>query len=306
MTTIPLGGDPAPRSGRARSGRSRLLYEEVIDRVERLIVERALGPGDKLPSQDELSDLSGVSLITVRRALEELERAGRVRRHQGLGTFLASPKILSDPSHSGGLGDTLGEAAEVAPVGTKLLGVTRCRPSADLAVALQIRPDELVWQVHRQRLIADKPLIVETATIPVALAVDLDRVYQGGSLYETLAARYGLDDDYEEQFLDVVHPTARVRSLLHLSARDLVVRIRGITRDTSGVPFDVFEQVYPASEFAFVIAGRTNRRLHQGDLSRDWSATPLDTDVAAPPAKRSGRRTTRPASGSRASTRGGG
>lgn len=275
MTTIPLGGSPQPRSGRGRSGRARLLYEEVIDRVERLILENGLGPGDKLPSQDQLSQLTGVSLITVRRALEELERAGRVRRHQGLGTFLASPKILSDPSLSGALGQALGGSGESGRVATKLLGTTRCRPSADLAEALQIDRAEPVWQVHRQRLIADQPMIVETATIPVALAPDLDRVYRSGSLYETLADRYGLDDDYEEQFLEVVHAEAGARTLLRLSPRDLVVRIRGITRDTSGVPFDVFEQVYPAAQFAFVIAGKTNRRLHHGDLSRDWSATPI-------------------------------
>lgn len=278
MTTIPLGGNPQSRPGRTRSGRSRLLYEEVIDRVERLILETGLGPGDKLPSQDQLSRLSGVSLITVRRALEELERAGRVRRHQGLGTFLASPKILSDPSLSGGLGPALGGSSDSPRVGTKLLATTRCQPSADLAVALQIDQTEPVWQVHRQRLIGDKPMIVETATIPVALAPDLDRTYQRGSLYETLAERYGLDDDYEEQFLDVVHPEANARALLRLNPRDLVVRIRGITRDTGGVPFDVFEQVYPAAQFAFVIAGKTNRRLHHGDLSRDWSATPISTE----------------------------
>jgi GntR family transcriptional regulator len=127
-------------------------------------------------------------------------------------------------------------------------------------------------------------MILETATIPVALATDLDVVYREGSLYSTLAEHYGLDDDYEEQFLDVVHPDAESRSLLRLSARDLVVRIRGITRDARGVPFDVFEQQYPAAEFAFVIAGRADRRLHHGDLLRDWSTTPVDENDETPDA----------------------
>jgi len=33
--------------------------------------------------------MAGVSLITVRRALAELEREGRVHSHQGVGTFVA-------------------------------------------------------------------------------------------------------------------------------------------------------------------------------------------------------------------------
>ena len=74
MTVIPLGGrfprEPVrPIAGRTR--RSKLLYEEVIDLIDRIIIERQLGPGDMLPSQGELAKSAKVSLITVRRALEE-------------------------------------------------------------------------------------------------------------------------------------------------------------------------------------------------------------------------------------------
>jgi len=79
------GKGPGP-PGRAGSG---LLYEQVVSYIEQLVAERGLAPGDMLPTHAELAELTGVSLITVRRALDELERAGKVRRHQGLGTFLA-------------------------------------------------------------------------------------------------------------------------------------------------------------------------------------------------------------------------
>src|SRR5277367_1917738 len=75
----------------------------MIEFVERLVTDGNLAPGDMLPTQAELAAAAGVSLITVRRALEELERAGRVRRHQGVGTFLARPRIISEPGRSGGL-----------------------------------------------------------------------------------------------------------------------------------------------------------------------------------------------------------
>lgn len=274
MTVIKLGGR-AHGSGRPR--RARLLYEEVIDLIDRLVAEQGLGPGDMLPSQAELASLAKVSLITVRRALEELERDGRVRRHQGLGTFLARPKILADPARSGTLGDTLSAVPEAAQVTTKLLQIVRGQPSDDVAAALEIGAGEPVWLVRRLRLIAKVPSIVETAIIPVALAPDLPDASREGSLYETLRTRYGLDDDYEEQLLDVIHPTAELRSLLRLTPRALVVRIQGVTRDRSGTPFDCFEQVYPASQFAFAIAGHAERRLHHGKVSRDWSVSAFPT-----------------------------
>ena len=289
MTTIPLGDGGRPyRSSMGRGRGTRLLYAEVIDRVEQLIVERELEPGDRLPSQDELAELTGTSLITVRRALEELQREGRVRRHQGLGTFLANPKVLSDPSHAGPLGSGLSTSDKAPKVTTTVLSVERCQPSADLAAALQIGDNDDVWEVHRERQIDGRPMIIETARIPVKLAPGLDRAYHSGSLYETLAMRYGLDDDYEEQFLDVTHPSSAIRTRLRLSANSLVVRIRGITRASNGVHFDVFEQVYPAAEFGFVIAGQTTRELHPGDLNRDWSTRPVPAAPATSKPRGSG------------------
>ncbi len=283
MTTIPLGEGGRPfRATHGRGRGTRLLYAEVIDRVEQLIVERGLGPGDRLPSQDELAELTGTSLITVRRALEELQREGKVRRHQGLGTFLSSPKIISDPTHAGALGSALTASDKPAEVTTTVFSVTRCRPSSDLAAALQIEVDEDVWEVHRERQIDGRTMIIEKARIPAKLAPALDREYHSGSLYETLAIRYGLDDDYEEQYLDLTHPTTEIRSRLRLSPSSLVVRIRGVTRASNGIRFDVFEHVYPATEFAFVIAGQTTRQLHQGELNRDWSTSPPQSAPAEP------------------------
>ncbi len=51
---------------------------------------------------------------------------------------------------------------------------------------------------------------------------------------------YGLDDDFEEQVLDVIHADAEVRALLQLGPRSQVVRIQGLTRDKAGVPLDRF------------------------------------------------------------------
>ena len=97
---LDLGGSRPDRPGRrsAAGKGGALLYEQVVEYVEKLVSERGLVPGDLLPTYAELAESVGVSLITVRRALDELERAGKVRRHQGLGTFLARPRILSEPA----------------------------------------------------------------------------------------------------------------------------------------------------------------------------------------------------------------
>src|SRR3954467_10211150 len=46
-------------------------------------------PGDRLPSEAVLADDLGVHRLTVRRALDELSREGRLRARQGAGTFVS-------------------------------------------------------------------------------------------------------------------------------------------------------------------------------------------------------------------------
>lgn len=277
-TVIDLGGRVARRTRRVSAPpgrRSRLLYEEVIELVERIIVELKLAPGDLLPTQAEIAERAKVSLITVRRALDELEREGRVRRHQGVGTFLAHPKIVSRPAMSGGLQSTFGSEGESTRIATTVLAVSTVRPSPDLAGVLQVDVTDELWQVRRLRLLRGAPMILETALIPVALAPGLDTFGTEplGSLYELLATRFGLQDDYEEQYLEVVSASAEQRRLLKLPARTQVVRIRGVSTDPSGVPFDCFEQVYPAANFVFSMSGRTSRQLLSEPVSRDWSVS---------------------------------
>jgi GntR family transcriptional regulator len=65
------------------------LYEQIINGVKREVSEGRLAPGAELPSFRQLAADLLVSIITVKRAYEELERDGIVYRKQGLGTFVA-------------------------------------------------------------------------------------------------------------------------------------------------------------------------------------------------------------------------
>jgi GntR family transcriptional regulator len=65
------------------------LYQQIVDGVKREISEGRLAPGAPLPSFRGLAQQLAVSVITVRRAYEDLERERIIYRRQGLGTFVA-------------------------------------------------------------------------------------------------------------------------------------------------------------------------------------------------------------------------
>jgi len=66
------------------------LYQQIIDGLKREVSEGRLAPESALPSFRGLAEDLMVSVITVKRAYEELERDGIIYRRQGLGTFVAS------------------------------------------------------------------------------------------------------------------------------------------------------------------------------------------------------------------------
>ena len=65
------------------------LYQQIVDRLKREVSEGRLKPGAALPSFRLLAEELLVSVITVKRAYEELEREGIIFRRQGLGTFVS-------------------------------------------------------------------------------------------------------------------------------------------------------------------------------------------------------------------------
>ena len=65
------------------------LYLQIVDRLKREISEGRLEAGAPLPSFRRLAEELLVSVITVKRAYEELERDGIIYRRQGLGTFVS-------------------------------------------------------------------------------------------------------------------------------------------------------------------------------------------------------------------------
>jgi DNA-binding GntR family transcriptional regulator len=285
---LDLGGSRARPAAPGKRG-SRLLYEQVVAYVEKLVAEQGLAPGDMLPTHAELAAAVGVSLITVRRALDELERSGRVRRHQGLGTFVTRPRIVTEPTRSGSLLGTLSQGDAGPPadsIDTRILEMRCGLPSPDVASTLRIEPDAPVWRLRRLRLIDGQPAVAETSIIPVSLAPDLDQLVsrRGGSLYDLLARECGLEDEYEEQYLEVVvAPSREERLALGVPPRTPVVRIRGLSMDKSGTPFDCFEQLYRATEFAFAISGSTARQLFPTPDSQDWDVRALPDVPASRP-----------------------
>jgi len=65
------------------------LADTVAGRLRREIAEEQYKPGEKLPTERELSETYGVSRAIIREALGRLKQDGLIRSRQGSGAFVA-------------------------------------------------------------------------------------------------------------------------------------------------------------------------------------------------------------------------
>lgn len=258
----------------------KLRYQHVYDLVLRIMAERGLKPGDRLPSVADLAEIASVSNISVRRALDELERAGKITRRQGLGTFVAQPRIASDPTRPGELLHTLLDGDGDPPkVITSLISIGVGLPSTAIATALGVDAGQPVWEIWRKRSLGSADAILERAVLPLSRvpAIDHEELSAGGSLYRFIEERYQLTDEYTEQAIEVDTPSGWEAGHLGVGTADPIVRVRGVSFDADGKAFDCFEQCYRATKFTFYTAGHTRHRILGPSELSNWSVAPLSS-----------------------------
>lgn len=64
-------------------------YEQVKKFINRLIQEKKLKPGDKIPSENKLAKKCNVSRNTIRKAISEMVYEGKVYTKHGVGSFVS-------------------------------------------------------------------------------------------------------------------------------------------------------------------------------------------------------------------------
>src|SRR5690349_5251359 len=133
--------------------------------------------GDRLPTERDLARRYGCSLITVRRALSELVREGRLERTRGRGTFVLPPRI--DVDFSGSLSFTQEMELQGLEPETRLIAARPEAARETVAEALGLELGAPTLFIERLRIGAGQPLLLEAVHLPGArfpglLAMDLE------------------------------------------------------------------------------------------------------------------------------------
>lgn len=194
---------------------SQPLYQVARDQLITSLAKGEYPPGTALPAEKSLASQYGISVGTLRKAVDELVSEGLLIRQQGRGTFVAShdrDRLLYYFFHI----VRIGGRKDSYPVVT-LNKFSRGRADAKAARLLQIDTGSPVFKLRNVQLLENQPLIVDDITVaqhnfPTLTEQTVSR--RPGTLYQLYQDEFGLTVADTQERLRAVSAPADIAGLL--------------------------------------------------------------------------------------------
>ncbi len=223
-------------------------YLQIAQTLRERIASSGRRPGERLDTQRSMAREFGVTLMTLRQALDLLERDGLIARRHGLGTFTARPSIDYDILHLRALAGDLSALGE--DVATRFLRGQFAPAEPSVSAALGVPERASVFVLERLRLVDGAPVSFQASYLPAALGVEVSRADLAVTpLRHVLTFKLGIEITAARETVSAV-PLER-RAARELGCRPGVAAFRSdrISVGPDGTPL-VYDRVFiPGDRF---------------------------------------------------------
>ena len=171
---------------------SQSIYLQLSDSIKQKIISGIYRPGDKIPSEREMSLAYGITRVTVRTALLQLQKEGILGSEQGRGTFvLRCPEDNRKIVHLGtGSASRLSVDIHSGGMTPSRVVISSKKVPTQGEVASYFHGMEYCIELVRLMLIDDTPYAVQIAYIPHKYFGDALRYdFKSCSLYEYMESK---------------------------------------------------------------------------------------------------------------------
>jgi GntR family transcriptional regulator len=214
------------------------LYRAVRRSLLQAIEQGAVAPGDALPSEAELATGFGVSVGTLRRAVDDLVADHILVRRQGRGTFVAthtSDRFLFQFFHVE-RSDGLREAPEV-----ETLSFERTRLDDDAAAALHLKAGEPALQIENRLRLQGRPVVHDRLVIPAALFRGLTEKRwrdRPSTIYHLYQTEFGITVVRAHERLRALGADRSTARVLGVAVGQPVLQVRRVALGLGGQPVE--------------------------------------------------------------------
>ena len=211
----------------------------------------AFKPSEPLPAVEEIANRFGVSLMTARQAVRSLCDLGVIYSQQGKGTFISRTKVEKNFRRVLSFTEEMKLRGSIPQ--SRILSLRLATPSREVRKALELKPGEKVYCLHRLRIADRVPMGVERSWLPALAFPELARVLQpNASLYRTLGERYGIQLHSANEVVEVGKATAEEARLLRIAPRSPVFLFTRTSFLENGKPTEYVKSTFRGDRYQFV------------------------------------------------------
>lgn len=242
----------------------KLKYQAVLNDLENKIIAGIWPEGVMIPTELELCEKYHVSRITIRRALDEMTRAGMIERARGKGTFVRGSRKITEP-HISGI-DPFSHSGEHRTTHTILLDLEY---PLDSDIALNMLPQfrqahARHENLHRIKLLSsmeDTPFAVMNIFFPSSVSRMLDRtLLQSHSFIDTYEMADGASVGKVHSSIGTVVPDKETSELLGTRVQWTQLWVKTRIHERSGELIAINYTVYDGNLFEYTVSADLSLR----------------------------------------------
>ncbi|MGA1856023.1 GntR family transcriptional regulator [Azospirillum sp. 11R-A] len=226
--------------------KARRIYLLLRDRI----VAGELPPGARLPGEPALAAEHAVSRVTVRRALDLLDKEGLVQRKAGSGTFVHDSRavrpIVADLSNVLSHLIDMGRSTDV-----RLLSFGYGVPPESIAESLGLKPGERAQRSVRVRLIDGEPFSYLTTHVPEWIGLTYSEAELAARPLLELIERSGVTTERATQAINATLAGPEAAAALDLEIGSPLLTLTRIVYEPSGRGVEHLHALYRPDRYSF-------------------------------------------------------
>jgi GntR family transcriptional regulator len=229
------------------------LYFQLKQILLEMISSQNLGPGDRLPTEEELQKTYTLSRTTVRRALHELELEGRVKRIRRRGTIVSQPQIVHRPELSyHPFNDHL---ATSSSLGWRVLFSGTVAAPPDVASRLKIETGVETFHLKRLHMVEDEIIGYHEAYVSPHFneAIEESQMTESGTL-TYLDGGGHLNGSLADRVIQAVAADKQLSDLLQIEVGTPLIKVNRLVFDQEEKPIEDLVAYFRGDRFLYRVS----------------------------------------------------
>jgi GntR family transcriptional regulator len=218
------------------------LYTQIREALRTRILDGSYQTHAQLPTESELTGQFGVSRITVRQALNDLQKEGLIFKIHGKGAFVSKPKAFQDLARLQGFA----EAMHVHGYETynKLISIRHMAAPKAVAEMLKLGRGARITELRRVRFLNREPISLDVSYLSREIGERLAKEdLATRDIFLILENDYGIHLGNAELRIEATTADDQLAEMLGISDGAPILRIERLTCTADGKPLD-FEYLY--------------------------------------------------------------